>query len=279
MTSFAVAGTLMVASGSIHAVVNAILKGGRDKITGRAVIDGSSALILLPAIAFVPLPAGAWGWIAISALVHAAYLYALVRAFGEAEFSAAYPILRGTAPLVTALISILFVGERVAAPTMIGIVLIGGAIALLAFGRHIGRGALGWSLLTGVMIALYTVIDAQGVRAAPDAFSFIVWIFVATGLSAVTMFAVISRGAIFAAARVQWRPGVIAGFLSVLTYGTALFALRIGPTAPLAALRETGMVSALAISVLFLGERVDARRLIAVSGIVAGAVTILATSS
>ena len=40
---------MMIASGSIHAVVNAILKGGRDKMAGRAIIDGSSALILLPA--------------------------------------------------------------------------------------------------------------------------------------------------------------------------------------------------------------------------------------
>jgi len=47
---------MMIASGSIHAVVNAILKGGKDKMTGRAIIDGSSALILLPATLLVPLP-------------------------------------------------------------------------------------------------------------------------------------------------------------------------------------------------------------------------------
>jgi len=50
---------MMIASGSIHAVVNAILKGGRDKMAGRAIIDGSSALILLPATLLVPLPAAA----------------------------------------------------------------------------------------------------------------------------------------------------------------------------------------------------------------------------
>jgi hypothetical protein len=51
---------MMIGSGSIHAVVNAILKGGKDKLAGRSVIDGSSALILLPATLFVPLPGEAW---------------------------------------------------------------------------------------------------------------------------------------------------------------------------------------------------------------------------
>ena len=72
---------LMIASGSIHAVVNAIVKGGRDKMAGRALTDGSSAIILLPATLLVPLPAGAWGWLAASGLLHAFYLFALVRAY------------------------------------------------------------------------------------------------------------------------------------------------------------------------------------------------------
>src|SRR3546814_10069501 len=70
----------------------------------------------------------------------------------------------------------------------------------------------------------------------------------------VAMFGIASRGAIFASAARQWKPGVIAGALSIVTYGMALWAFSLGPTAPLAALRETGMVTALAISVLFLGR-------------------------
>ena len=86
---------MMIASGSIHAVVNAILKGGKDKLAGRAVIDGTSAIILLPALLFVPLPHGAWAWLVASAFLHCFYLYALVRALQASDLSAAYPILRG----------------------------------------------------------------------------------------------------------------------------------------------------------------------------------------
>ena len=146
----------------------------------------------------------------------------------------------------------------------------------LVLGKHLGRSALGWSLLTGVTIAAYTVIDAHGVRATPLAASYIVWLFVLMGGVVVAMFAIVSKGALFAAAARQWKPGAVAGALSILTYGLALSAFALGPTAPLAALRETGMVTALAISILFLGERVTWRRAAAVLGILGGAALILA---
>src|SRR5882757_9224720 len=105
MPVFTLAALLMIASGSIHAVVNAIVKGGRDKAAGRALTDGTSALVLLPATLLVPLPHGAWGWLAASALLHALYLYALIRAYRVGDLSAVYPVLRGTAPLITALVT------------------------------------------------------------------------------------------------------------------------------------------------------------------------------
>jgi len=114
------------------------------------------------------------------------------------------------------------------------------------------------------------------VRAAPTAASYIVWLFVLMGAVVVLMFGILSRGAMFTAARAQWRPGVIAGALSILTYGMALTAFSLGPTAPLAALRETGMVTALIISILFLKERATPGRIAGVFGILSGAALILA---
>ncbi|MDP5279713.1 DMT family transporter [Sphingomonas sp. DG1-23] len=266
---------MMIASGSIHAMVNAILKGGKDKMAGRAVIDGSSAVLLLPALLFVPLPHGAWGWLAATAVIHCVYLYALVRAFETSDFSAAYPILRGTAPLVTAALAIGVFGEAASARELAGIAAIGGAMFVMVAGRHIGRAGLGWALLTGMMVAAYTVVDAQGVRAAPTPLSFIVWMFVLMGSATVTMFALVSRGRIFASARTQWRAGAVAGALSILTYGLALSAFALGPTAPLAALRETGMVTALLIATFVLKERVTAGRAVGVLGILGGALLIL----
>jgi drug/metabolite transporter (DMT)-like permease len=266
---------LMIASGSIHAVVNAIVKGGKDKMASRAMTDGSSAIILLPALLIVPLPHGAWGWLAATAMVHALYLYSLIRAYQVSDFSAAYPVLRGTAPLVTAGVTLGLLGEHVSTLAVAGIALIGVSMFVLAIGRHLSRAGFGWAVLTGFTIAAYTVIDAAGVRAAPTPFSYIAWMFVTMGLVIVGLFAILTRGTLFASMRQQWRPGAIAGALSILTYGLALYALSIGPTAPLAALRETGMVTALVIAVVFLKERVTPGRGAAVLGILAGAGLIL----
>lgn len=266
---------MMIASGSIHAIVNAVLKGGKDKMAGRAIIDGSSALFMLPVVLLVPLPHGAWGWLGASAALHCLYLFALVKALQASDFSAAYPILRGTAPLLTAGLAIGVFGETATPLELGGIALIGVAVLAMVMGRHIGLSGLAWSLLTAVTISTYTVIDAQGVRAAPTPASYIAWLFVEMGLCVVAMFGLASRGTIFAAVRTQWRPGLIAGALSILTYGLALEAFARGPTAPLAALRETGMITALLISALFLKERVTLLRAASVFGIFAGAALIL----
>jgi drug/metabolite transporter (DMT)-like permease len=277
---------MVIASGSIHAVVNAIIKGRRDVeaehgpvlgslMAARATTDGASAILLLPVLPFVPLPTGAWGWLAGSAAVHLVYLYAMMRAYASSDFSAIYPAMRGTAPLLTALVAVGLLGEAVAPGALIGIALIGVALLALVIGRHLGIRALGWALTTGTAIAAYTVLDAQGVRAAPSVWSYIVWDFVLIGGLSLVMFSVLTRGAAIRAVRTQWRPGATAGALSVVTYGLALWAFSMGPTAPLAALRETGMVTALLLSVVFLGERVTLRRGLAVFGILSGAGLIL----
>lgn len=284
MTAFAVPAAMMIASGSIHAVVNAIVKGpkvqGGDPLQARMVArgstDGASAVLLAPALFVVPLPAGAWGWLVASALVHLVYLYAMIRTYAVADLSAAYPVMRGAAPLLTAALSVGLFGERIAASALAGIALVGGAILSMVLGRHLDARALGWALTTGAMTALYTVADAHGVRAAPSPASYIVWDFVLIGAISVAMFAWLTHGRLFRDLAAQWRPGAAAGTLSVVTYGLALWALSLGPTAPLAALRETGMVSALLIAALFLGETVSWRRAASVLGILAGAGLILA---
>ena len=267
---------LMILSGSLHAVVNVLIKGGRDKAAGRAMTDASSAVILLPALLFVPLPTGAWGALAASAVVHAFYLYALVRAYEVGDFSAAYPVLRGTAPLVAAIVSVGVLGEPASAADLAGVALIGGSMTALVAGRHLSRAALGWSLATGVAIAGYTVIDAGGVRAAPSAPSYIAWDFVLMGWLTAAMFGALRGRALFRAMRDQWRPGVVAGALSILTCGLALTAFSLSTaTAPLAALRETGIVTAVLLGALVLGERVTPARAAAVAGVLAGAALIL----
>lgn len=199
-----------------------------------------------------------------------------MRAFEVGDLSASYPVARGAAPLLTALVAIGALGESARPLEIAGIVAIGAGMLVMGLGRHISRAALGWSLLTGATIAAYTVVDARGVRVAPTAESYIAWLFVLHGTVISTTFALLRGPGVLAVAREQWRPGVIAGLLSIATYGLALAAYRLGPTAPLAALRETSILVATAIAVIWLKEKVTPARAAAALVIAAGAVLILA---
>lgn len=276
MTLPAIAALMMLASGAIHAVVNAILKSGRDKMSSRALIDGFSGLIILPAVFFTPLPHGAWGWLAASWATHLVYLICLIKAFERADMSVAYPILRGVAPLLAALAAVALFGEPIGWLTAAGIGLVSAGVLAVGLGRQVDRRALGWALATGACIAVYTVIDAQGVRAAPTAASYIVWVFLSLGLGIAGIFAVWRGPAFVLAAKAEWKAGLIAGSLSIVTYGLALWALRLGDTPRLAALRETSILFAVLIAVVFLKERLTRGRMVGIAAIALGAGLLIA---
>ncbi len=249
------AALLMLASGASHAVVNAVLKSGGDKMSSRALIDGSSALLILPFAFLVPLPHGAWTWLFASFAVHLVYLICLIKAFEGADMSAVYPVMRGTAPVLAAMISVLWLGDPISPGVALGIALVSTGTALVAWWNAPSKRALLWALATGVTIAAYTVIDAKGVRAAPSAFSYIVWVFVMLGFGIGAIFAIWRGPRFVIAARSQWKAGLIAGALSLVTYGLALWAYRLGDVPRLAALRESSILFGVLIAWLFLKKR------------------------
>ena len=275
MSPAVLASAMILTSGAAHAVVNAILKSGDDKMSSRALIDGFSALMVLPLAFFLPLPHGAWGWLAASWVTHLVYLVALIKAFEGADMMVAYPMFRGIAPALAATVSVAVFHEPISWPVAAGVGLVSAGVLTTALGRHVDGKALAWSLLTGATIAIYTVIDAQGVRAAPSAPSYIVWFFLGLGGGIGALFAIWRGPTFIASARTQWKPGLIAGALSIVTYGLALWAFRLGPTPRLAALRETSILFGVLIAIVFLKEKATAGRLAGVAAIGAGAVVLL----
>jgi drug/metabolite transporter (DMT)-like permease len=270
------ASLMILTSGMAHAVVNAILKAGKDKMSSRALIDGFSALIMLPVAFFTPLPNGAWLWLAGSFATHLVYLVCLIKAFERADMTVAYPIARGVAPAIASAVAVGLFHEAITVWVAIGVGLVSIGVMTVSFGRKADPKAVGWAVATGMTIALYTVLDAQGVRAAPTALSYIVWVYLFLGGGIGVMFALWRGRAFYLAARSEWKPGLIAGALSIVTYGLALYAFRLGATPRLAALRETSILFATVIAVVFLKERMTTGRLAGVLVIAAGAATLLA---
>lgn len=271
-----VALVLIFVSAAVHAVVNVLTKRADDKYAMRLLIGVFSAILVTPALFFLPLPnTRALGFLAATALVHAIYELLLVRSYESAAFSAVYPVARGTGPLFTALGAILLLGERPPPVEIAGIVCVCGGVIAIGLSHRASEGALkglSFALGTGFTIGIYTLIDASGVRSVEEPLTYVLWFFVAHGISVLATAPGIRGRAVIVEARRQWKLGILLGVLSVTTYGSAMLAYSFGATAQLAALRETSVLFGTALAMSFLGEHLTPRRWLAAGAIAAGAV-------
>jgi drug/metabolite transporter (DMT)-like permease len=267
---------LILVSAVVHAVVNVLTKRADDKYAMRLLIGVFSAVLVAPALIFVPLPHGIAVWFLIAtAIVHAIYELLLVKSYESAAFSAVYPVARGTGPLFTALGAIVLLHEHAALIELAGIALVCGGVIAIGVSHRASQGAtagLLYALGTGLTIGIYTLIDASGVRAVEQPFTYVLWFFVAHGVSVLLTAPGIRGMAVVREARRQWRLGIGTAALSIVTYGSAMLAYRFGATAQLAALRETSVLFGTALAMSFLGEHMTVRRWIAALVIAVGAI-------
>lgn len=253
------------------AAANMSVKMGSDILVGRTILSVSAALLILPAAFFVPLPDGAtWAALLIAMPAHFAYQLCLIKAMQRADLSLIFPVMRGSAPLLTSAAALLLLGESLSLLAWSGLViatLAVGAFALPPKGRgfrdHPDGRALMWAVATAIGIALYNVADARGVRISPNPLTYIVWLFLLDAVLISSAALLVRRNALAQAIGMKWGYGVIAGALSILSFGSALYAFDLMETAKVSALRETAVVFAAIMGALFLGEGFGARRIVA----------------
>jgi drug/metabolite transporter (DMT)-like permease len=267
---------LILLSAVVHAVVNLLTKRADNPYAMRLLIGVFSAVLVSPFLFFVPLPHGLAVWLLFgTAAVHAVYELLLVKSYESAAFSAVYPVARGTGPLFTAIGAIVFLHEHAPLSEIAGIAMVCGGVIAMGLSHRATHGAMkgiAFALGTGLTIGIYTLIDATGVRAVADPFSYVLWFFVAHGACVLSTAPGIRGRSLIIEARKQWKLGVLAGALSITTYGSAMLAYRYGATAQLAALRETSVLFGTALAMHFLGDKMNWRRWCAAIAIAAGAI-------
>ena len=265
----------VLGAGLLHAGWNALIKsaGGGDALLDTATIVAGSTLCSLVALPFLPLPlAQAWPMAAASVVIHFGYYLTLAQAYRTGDLSFAYPLMRGTAPLLVTLLGIVFLGELPTLSIALGIVLICSGIVAIAFAQrhHHPRAAVYWALSNAAIIGVYTLIDGAGARASGNALSYVVYL---TFFEGVAFLAWLRwrRGppAVTYIAR-QWRRGLLGGFCSVAAYAIVLWAMTRAPIAAVSALRETSVLFAALIGTVLLKEGFGFARLAGAVSVVAG---------
>ena len=166
----------VLSAGMLHAGWNALLKSapGGDPLQDTAIIVAGSSVAGLVVIPFLPLPDPAsWKYAAGSAVIHFGYYLTLAQAYRAGDLSFAYPLMRGTAPLVVTVLGVVFLREWPTAQVLIGIALISAGIVSIAFVRRGGHppAAKWWAFANALIIATYTLIDGAGARASGNAWS------------------------------------------------------------------------------------------------------------
>ena len=264
----------------LHASWNALVKSRPDTFLVTVLVATAGGVLSALALPFLPAPDPAsWPYLAVSTAVQLAYYGLLVAAYRSGDMSHAYPLMRGTAPLLVALVSGPLIGETLAPMQWVAVACIcGGILALYLNGRRVvqtgrngGRSTM-FALLNACMIASFTLIDGAGVRLSHSPVAYTMWIFLLTGVGLVIWAARGRPGELWPYARAHPGIALVGGMANLGSYGLALWAMTHAPVAAVAALRETSILFAVAIAALVLRERVSRARLCAVALVACGAV-------
>jgi drug/metabolite transporter (DMT)-like permease len=268
---------LVLCSAVLHATWNALTKSSGDRVVTLAGVMFACAAIGGIGSLLVPAPrAEALPYLAASAGFHFLYQIFLLYAYRFGDLSLVYPIARGTAPLLVAVLGASFAGEVPRPVQAGGIALASLAMASFAFeprAPHPGVArSIAAAFATAAMIGCYTFLDGQGVRRAGSPLSYIAWNCWATSLAFCVFALVWQRGRIAPFLGGAGLRGLGGGALATAGYGIVLWAMSRGAMASVASLRETSVVFAALIGTRVLGEGLGARRVAAALCVALGVV-------
>ena len=263
-----------------HAGWNALIKVGLDPLSTTTLISLGAGLVALTLVPLVGVPAwAAWPWLIASVIVHLCYFASLIESYRTGDLGQVYPIARGSAPLMTAAATTVFIGEKLSLIGWTGILLLVAGVLLLSArgGRELAevdRRAIGFALFTALTICAYSVVDGIGARLSTNPNAYSLWLFI--GIAVVMLpYAIYRDGPdVIPAMRRFWRRGLAGGALQLLSYGIAIWAMTAAPIAVVAALRETSVLFGAVIAVVVLKEPLRAARIVAACLIVCGLILI-----
>ncbi len=281
-----IAMALVLTAAFLHAGWNSLFKmsGNHHAFTW---LFQLSALVLFSPIPFLlwpaePISARGWACIAASGILHALYFWCMASAYARGDLSLVYPLARGSGPLFVPLFAVLLLGERLSAGGATGILIIVGGMYILhlrSFSlsalaepfRALRGGASLWAMLTGIMIAAYSLVDKIGVDAVyPPLYLYLLMGVCFLCLAPPTWR---THGKDLASTwRRHWRAVLVVGFCSLFTYVLVLFAFRLSKVSYVVAVRESSILLSALFGILWLGERGGVQKIAGALLIVAGVV-------
>jgi drug/metabolite transporter (DMT)-like permease len=279
---------LVVLAGFIHACWNIAAK----KAGGDVRFSCFSSLVMMVFWAPVGLWLGwqqvpDWGrvqWLLVvgSGILHTVYFIILLRGYRKADLTVVYPLARGSGPLLSSLIAVVFLGEHISAMGVAGVVAVVTGVFLVAGGPALVRNShsrdqskrirkgMFYGLLTGAFIASYTVVDGYAVKVI--LMSPILVDYFGNFVRLAFLLPSVLRNPVEARSlwRGQWKYAVVVGVISPISYVLVLYAMQVAPLSHVAPAREVSMLFAALLGGQLLGEGDRMLRFLGASCIGAG---------
>ena len=259
---------IVLLSALLHASWHAVLKANSDRFLTYSVMNIIAMFFGFILLYYAGPPKHyAWGWIAASAFLHLIYKVFLIKAYTYGDLSKVFPLSRGLAPLLIAIVSFIFLYEQVSFPQAILIVGVLAGLFLVVFEKmdfSANKKMFFFAGISGMITASYTLIDGMGARTAGNPFWFVAWIYILDG-TLFPMYAIMYRRQdFFCYLKSSWMSALLGGFFSIASYGAIVWALNNTPIAGVAVLRETSLIFAAILGSIFLKEKFGLHRLLAI---------------
>jgi uncharacterized membrane protein len=256
--------------------MNCALKRQPDPLAATLMLAICGGMVATPLLMITGTPGlEAAPFLIASVLVHIFYWTYLGRAYASGEVSVVFPLARGVAPILTLGVAVVLLSEKISLAELAFIALIVAGI-FLVMSSGVDKSWL-WreqtvanALIVAVTICLYTVIDGVGARRSGNAASYVVMLYVCNGWMLLIYGLAKQRERLVSALDNCWRTGVLTGTMSLGIYGIALWAMTKAPIPLVAALRETSVMFAAILAVLWLREPMRVGRMVGAGVIVAG---------
>jgi drug/metabolite transporter (DMT)-like permease len=253
---------IVLVAALLHATWNAVVKGGADKHLGMTAVVLGHIPISIVAILLVPLPDFAsWPYFLAGIVLHIGYQLFLLNSYRIGDLTQVYPIARGTAPILVALVSVLVLGVTLTTSQLLPVFMIAIGIMSLTFVRQRdglrNPRAAALAFVTGCFIAGYSLNDGLGAREAGTAVGFYAWLSLVNAVLFAGIMRVMKPGLLTRVPTEGLRAFLFGGPASFAAYALVVWAFTQAPIALVTALRETSIIAALLIGVFFLKERLD----------------------
>jgi len=259
---------VVILAAFLHAVWNAMVKNEDNKyLAVTAIVLGhvpaSIFIILLtPAPSVESIP-----FIILSALLHIGYEWYLLSAYRFGDLIKVYPIARGTAPILVAIVSLIFLGVVLSNFEILSIFIISLGILSLSLQGAKGiknRSAVIYALVTGFFIMGYSITDGYGARVSNSFLSYMGWSFILNATIFPIILKINNKSEIITKTFKEGKKiFFIGGTLSYIVYGIVIWGFTQAPIALITALRETSIIFALLIGTFFLKEKFTLLKVIA----------------